>query len=66
MVITHNNYQGERFTGPNGNNFVAAGKLVVTNLPLDAESTTERDFVIASSELPDDLDENQEEEGESS
>ncbi len=42
MIITHNNYQGEIFTGSNGDDFVAAGKLVVTNLPAGLTAVAER------------------------
>ena len=33
VIITHNNFEGATFTGSNGDNFVADGKAVVTNLP---------------------------------
>lgn len=32
ITITHNNYSGGTFTGSNGDNFVALGKVTVTNL----------------------------------
>ncbi|WP_235954511.1 LamG-like jellyroll fold domain-containing protein [Cyclobacterium salsum] len=32
IIITHNNFDGKTFTGSNGDNFVADGKVIVTNL----------------------------------
>lgn len=33
IIITHNNYGGDSFTGTDGENFVANGKVIVSNLP---------------------------------
>lgn len=33
IIITHNNFGGATFTGSNGEDFVAAGKATVSNLP---------------------------------
>ena len=33
LIITHNNFGGGAFTGTDGDNFVAGGKVIVTNLP---------------------------------
>jgi parallel beta-helix repeat protein len=33
LTITHNQYGGDSFTGSNGDDFIAAGKVTVTNVP---------------------------------